>query len=268
MQKYHLDKVLDVGVTYQAESDKAYIIKKVGTNSAGEAKLNVAGGFCLSILQELARLNPDNSYWYDLLDLNDFYVVVPPDKKFYFTGDAGSKLRIVGDILEFMYPEALGGAEKARFDEQAKRYYGFLRGQFSKGTDTAWPVNEENPVLTKTAEAGIRYYLVGPMFAKIENLSALHNPGDWTLRFYMQEKPWDILNTGMGDLGIDLWKFHWNDGTDQYYQVQTPQDIPPQIEPGRTLKVTAINSSGASKSPASGASITVTFTIGCIIELL
>jgi len=268
MKTYMLDKVLDTGTTYTAESDKAYIIRKVGTTSTSKATLEVAGADCLEILDEIARTHPTTYYLYDLLDLGDYYIVVPPDKKFGFTGSSGSKMRIVGEILELAPGEALPSPYMGRYAEQAKKYMSYLRGTYSHGTDTAWTANDENNVLSKTAEAGTKYHIVGPVYAKLDNLSAVHSPGDWTLRFYLQGAPWDILSTSMGDLGVDLWKCYWNDGTNYYYKPFKPTNLPPEIEPGRSFVVSMINSSGASKSPSSGTSLTATVTVGVVVELL
>jgi hypothetical protein len=268
MKIYMLDKTLDVDTTYTAESDKAYIIRKVGTTSASKATLSVGGVDCLEVINELARTHPTQFYLYDLLDLADYYVVVPPDKKFSFSGASGSKLRIVGEILELMPGEALPSPYMGRYAEQGKKYMSYLRGTYSHGTDTAWTAADENNVLSKTAEAGTKYYLTGPVYASLENLAAVHNPGDWTLRFYLQGAPWDILNTGMGDLGVDLWKAYWNDGTNYYYKPFKPTNLPPEIDPGRSFVVSMINSSGASVSPAAGTSLTATVTVGCVVELL
>jgi hypothetical protein len=72
----------------------------------------------------------------------------------------------------------------------------------------------------------------------------------------------------MGDLGIDLWKAYWNDGTNYYYKPFKPINLPPEIDPGRSFVVSMINSSGASVSPAAGTSLTATVTVGCVVELL
>jgi len=268
MKKYLLDKVLNVDTTYEAESDKAYVIRAVGTDSSSKATLSVGGVNCLEIINELARMNPTTHRLYDLFGLGDYFVVVPPDKKFSFSGSSGSKMRIVGEIIELDATESLPPDLDMRYDVQGKKYMSYLRGTYSHGTDTAWTAGDENAVLTKTAEAGTRYYLTGNVYVDIANLASVHSPGDWTLRFYLQDAPYDILSTNMGDLGVDVWRGFWNDGTNYYYKPFKYEHLPPQIDPGRTFKVTCINSSGASKSPSSGTSITVTVTLSCVVELL
>ncbi|MEM2852250.1 MAG: hypothetical protein QW438_03540, partial [Ignisphaera sp.] len=52
------------------------------------------------MVQELGRLNPTQFIWYDLYELGDYFIVVPPDKEFGFTGDSASKMIIEGDIVE------------------------------------------------------------------------------------------------------------------------------------------------------------------------
>jgi len=268
MKSYLLDKVLDVGVTYRAESDKAYLIKAVGTNSTSQATLSVAGAVCLETIQNIARCNPTSRIPYDLFDLGDFPIVIPPSKEFMFTGSSGSKLRIVGEIIELTPPEALPGPLMSRYAEQGKRYWSYLTGTYSRGTDTAWAADFEAIVIDKTAEAGIRYTMSSLFYAEIKNLSAVHAPGDWTIRLYLQGAPLDILDKAMGDLGIDLWKAYWNDGANYYAKPFSLADKPITLEPGRNFRASAINSSGASKSPASGQSITLTYVVACLKELL
>lgn len=268
MKTYMLDKVLNVDTVYEAESDKGYIIRKVGTTSTSKVTLSVAGTDCLEVIDKIARANPTEYYLYDLLDLGDLYIVVPPNKKISFTGASGSKLRIVGEIIELTPGEALPSPFMGRYAEQGRKYISYLTDSYSHGADTAWTAGDENDVIDKTAEAGTRYTLNSLFYAELANLAAVHSPGDWTIRLYLQGAPLDILSTNMGDLGIDLWKAYWNDGTNYFYKPFTLEKMPITLEPGRNFVASMINSSGANKSPSSGNSLTATFYVACIKELL
>jgi hypothetical protein len=266
--KYILDKTIDVDTTYQAESDKAYVIRKVGTDSTTKATLSVAGVNCLEIIQNIARISPSHLELIDVVDLADLFVVVPPDKKFGFTGESGKRMRIVGEILDLAPREPLGSNLLARYGEQGKRYLTYQTGSFSKGEDTEWPADEENAVVTFVSPAGERHKFKRALYADIANLAAAHSPGDWSLRFYVQDAPLDILATAMGDLGIDLWNMHYIYDTDEYHKLFSIEDMPIEIGPGRKLGIKARNVSGEAKSPGSGTSITVTVYILDEIELL
>jgi len=265
---YILDKILDVDTEYEAESDKLFVIRKVGTNSTSKTTLTVAGGPCLETIRALGKLMADSREPYGPLDLGDLYVVVPPDKKFSFSGASGSKMRIMGEIVELGPGEPIPAGLSTRYDEQTKKFWSYERGTFSKGTDTDWPADEENNVIDVDCPAGERWMLDSVYRANIANLAAAHVGGDWALRFYVNDKPLDIISTDMGDPGIALWGLDYIYDTREYHDLKSLCNMPILLEPGRNLKVKARNVSGASKSPATGTSITVTVTVAKKVEYL
>ena len=256
--KYILSKTLDAGVTYEAESDKAYVIRRVGTNSTTPATFSVAGVNCLTIIDKLARIKPSAYDPYGPVDLGPLFIVVPPSKKFGFTGASGSKMLIEGEIVELAPGEVLTPDLLGRYSEQGKHYLSVLSGSFSKGTGTAWPADEENTVIDFTAPAGEKHVISRSVYGDIANLAAAHVPGDWSLRFYKQGAPLDILAVSMGDPGIDLWNMHYVYDTAVYHTLFSLENMPIVLDPGRRLTIKARNVSGESKSPATGTSITVT----------
>ncbi|MEM2447291.1 MAG: hypothetical protein QW734_11615 [Candidatus Bathyarchaeia archaeon] len=259
---YKLKKTLVAGTRYTAEPDKLYVIKKVGTNSTTNiASLDVAGVKCLEMVQELGRLNPTQFIWYDLYELGDYFIVVPPDKEFGFTGDSASKMIIEGDIVELAPREPIPAALERRLAEQGKSYIKVQRGSYNHGTGTAWAADYEATVLTLTCGAGERHLFDSRLYFSLANQSAVHAAGDWALRIYYQDKPLDILKATMGKFGIDVWNMFWNDGTNYYYYPMELSDMPIQLEPGRTLKINLRNVSGASKSPASGTALIATVAL-------
>lgn len=263
-----LDKVIDVDAAYRAESDKAYVVRKAGTSSTTEAILKVGGIDSLKLVDKIAAIMATHLSLFPAVDLGDLFVVIPPDKEFSFTGSAGSKMRLSGQILELSPGEVLSTTLLARYGEQGRRYLRYETGSFSKGTDTDWPADEENEVWKLTSPAGERHTLKRILYADIANLSAAHGPGDWALRLYRQDAPLDILDTTMGDPGIDLWNLEYIYDTTEYHGPFSIADMPQVLEPGRKLSVNARNVSGASKSPGAGTSITVTLILLDEIELL
>ncbi|MEM2567336.1 MAG: hypothetical protein QXH20_02550 [Candidatus Bathyarchaeia archaeon] len=259
---YKLKKTLLAGTRYTAEPDKLFVVKKVGTNSTTAfASLDVAGVKCLEIVQELARLNPTQFIWYDLYELGDYYIVVPPSKEFGFAGDSGSKMLIEGDVVELAPGEPIPAVLSTRFAEQGKKYIKVQRGTYNHGTGVAWAADYEATVLSLTCGAGERHIFDSKLYFDLANQSAVHAAGDWALRLYYQDKPLDILKADMGKYGIDVWDIFWNDGTNYYRYPWDMSEMPIQLEPGRTLKVNLRNVSGASKSPATGTALIATVAL-------
>jgi len=267
--KYILDKVLDVDTEYEAESDKLFVIRKAGTNSTTKATLSVAGGPCLDLIQEIARLMPSHLERFGVLDLCKHFVVVPPDKKFSFSGASGSKLRILGEIIELAPGEAIPPPLSARWGEQTKKFISYERASvnpYDAGVD--WPADAENPIINIDVPAGERWILDSVYYVDIANLAAAHAPSDWSIRFLVNDKPLDVISKEMGDIGIDLWGLDYIYDTVAYHALKSLAGMPIILEPGRNLKVKARNISGAAKSPAAGYAITFTITVVKKVEYL
>jgi len=262
-QYYKLIKTLDAGTSYRAETDKFYIINKVATNTATAiGELSVAGAKCLEIHKDVSPLAMTAYNWIDILDLGDLYVVVPPAKTFVFTGDSGSKLHIQGMIGEMMSPTDFPADLNARLGTQAKQFIKIQRGTATlAAAGGSWAANAENNVLTLTATAGERHVLDSRLAVYLTNLASVHKAGDIALRIYYQDKPLDILDAIMGDLGIDVWQAFWNDGTNYYYYYIDLSEMPIQLEPGRTLKINVRNVSGAAISASAGSPLTCTVAL-------
>jgi hypothetical protein len=263
-----LDKTLDAGVLYTAEADKALVVRKVGTTSAGPATLRVSGAPVLTVKSTLARTQPSSTELYGMLDLRDRFVVVPPGKKFDFVGDSGSKMRIYGEIVELAVGEALPVDLSVRAAEQAKRYVSYLRGSYALAAGASWPNGVEYTVLDFTCPAGERHAVRREMYVDISGLAAAHAPGDFALRFLVQSKPLDILDPGMGRFGVDLWSGCFVFDTTKYHALVDMSPMPMALDPGRKLTVVAKNTSGADKAAATGASITVVVELVDEMDLL
>jgi len=262
-QYYKLIKTLDSGVSYRAETDKFYVIETVCTNtSTSIGYLEVAGARCLEVHRDVSPLAMTAYNWIDPLSLGDLYVVVPPGKVFRFVGDTGSKLYVMGRIGEMFSPADFPAAEGHRLAEQAKRFVRVARGSVQlAAAGGSWPDGDEKNVLTVTATAGERHIFDDRLCVYLTGLASVHNAGDVALRLYYQDKPLDILDAGMGDLGIDIWQAFWNDGTNYYYYYIDLSDMPVQLEPGRVLKVNVRNVRGSAISAATGQALVCTVAL-------
>jgi hypothetical protein len=263
-QYYKLIKTLDAGTSYRAETDKFYVIRRVCSNtSTSVGYLEVAGAKCMEIHGDVAPLAMTGTNWIDILDLGDYYVVVPPAKVFKFTGDSTAKLHIQGTIGEMMSPTDFPADLNARLSTQAKEFIRIQRGTATlAGKGTNWAADNEVNVLTLSATAGERHLLDSRLAVYVSNLANLHKAGDIALRLYYQDKPLDILDSTMADLGIDIWEAYWNDGSSTYYKYYLDlSDMPIQLEPGRTLKVNVRNVSGGNIAASSSYDLTCTVAL-------
>jgi hypothetical protein len=263
-QYYKLIKTLDAGTTYRAETDKFLIINRVSTNtSTAVGELTVAGAKCLEIHSDVAPIAMLSNNWIEMLELGDYFVVVPPAKGFLFSGDTNAKLHIQGTIGEMMTPADFPADAGARVGVQAKQFIKIQRGTASlAAAGQNWAANAENNVITLTATAGERHLIDSRLAVYMANLANLHKAGDIALRLYYQDKPLDILDSTMADLGLDIWEAYWNDGSSVYYKYYIDlSDMPIQLEPGRTLKVNVRNVSGGNITAAGGGALTCTVTL-------
>jgi len=256
MKKYILNKIFAVGTAYRAETDKAYIVEEVGTDSSSQASVKVAGTPCLYIINEIAPLFMTGTNLLGPISLGSDFIVVPPSKTLEFTGASGAKVRLVGSIIELEPGETITPDLVSRYTEQGRKFLSYEVGTYSRGTDTAWTAGEERTVLTVTVPSGERWLLNREFLANVANVSGGLLPGQFAVRIYVDDKPLDLVETVMGRLGIDVVSCKLPPNTTDNMEPFTLESMPIELTPGRTLKVTCINVSGASISPTSGTSLT------------
>lgn len=266
-KKYILDKVFDVAGSYRAESDKAYIIRKAGSTSTSKAQIKPAGGGLAEILDKCAPMFPINTNLLAPLDLGDLFLVVPPDKVLEFSGSGGSEFRLIGEILELAPGEVLPGYALARYAEQAKRYLSYQQGTYDRGDNVSWPADLEMAALTFTCPAGERWLFDGLYMAQARKDTTVEPAGDWASRLYVDDVPFDIIEAQvgaatykMGKKGIEHKATPYPPAETVNFQAFSLAALPITLNPGRTLKVTGINVSGADKA-AGGAGVHYYFDV-------
>jgi len=260
-ESYILQKTSAVGTLYRAEVDKAYVIKRVGTDSTGKAAIKVAGAVAAEFNSEVAPLAKTTSNVLGPLDLDPLYVVVPQGKPLEFTGDSGSKVKLIGTIIELAPGEALPTPFMARAGVQAKEYITYQRGTYSHGTDTAWAADDERTILDFTCPVGEKHVFKRFAGVNIANLAAALGAGQFGVRIYVDDKPYDIIETEMGRLGIDAYEAALPPRDALTLDIFGLAQMPIELAAGRNLKVKLINVSGAAISPSTGASIDVTVNL-------
>jgi len=263
---YRLDKCFDIGTVYRAEEDKAYVIRKIGTNSTTKAVVKAGGAPCCELLAESAPKYPINTNLIPPWDLGSEYIVVPPDKTLTIDGESGKDIRAIGSILVLKPGEILPAGLLTRYDQQFKKFKSYQRGTYSHGTDAAWGDGVENNVLTFTCPAGERWRFDDFLGATVANVSGGLLQGQFGIRIYVDDMPYDLIETKMGRKGIDCISCHLPPKEDVNFEPFMLTDFPIELAPGRTLKISCINVSGGSISPVTGASLDVTVNIRGIRE--
>jgi len=219
--------------------------------------IKVAGAPCAELLAEATPKYKVASNLNGPEDLGDLYVVVPPGKPLEIEGEAGKDLRAIGTIQILAPGEVLPAGLSARADEQAKKFLSYQRGTYSHGTDTAWAAGDEREVLTFTCPQGEKWLFNRFFGATVANVAGGLKQAQFGIRIYLDDLPFDLIETVMGRKGIDCISCHLPAKEDVNVQPFTLADFPIELMPGRTLKVTCINVSGAAISPTTGASLDV-----------
>jgi hypothetical protein len=238
---YKLDKLFAMNTDYTMEADKALIIRKISTNDTAIVTPKIAGSDLGPIIKAIAPLPRTYDFDLPLLDLGDFYYVVPENKTLRFNGTAGSYVRCVGEILELGPGEPLPGNYLDRFNNQAKH---FLTYKFGQASAQAWANGSWVSLLElvpKTTESYLFKHYVG--FNVAGTLTALAL-GNYRVRFTLDGKPFDNLLTGMAHLGIDAYQMYHPPTYNKNVEPFTLEGFPILVEGDHVFKIEAQNNTG------------------------
>jgi len=249
---YLLDKCFTVGTIYRSEPDKYYVIEKVGTSSTTKAQLKVAGGVCLEILRRLAKPQVTAYGDWPPIDLGSLFCVIPRDKPFEVTGAAGQLIRAIGRILELAPGEVEATKDLARFGEQVKKFLTYQTGSGGIGASSSWAAGAEYTVLDFTCPAGEKH--IFNRFMEVDATDQLIPKGIRTigLRFKINDAPLDIIDPALAPLGIEWARGYYYWGGMPYYWPFSNAEMPIELMPGKNLKITAVNNSGAAITTGAG----------------
>jgi len=255
VEYYKLDKIFVQGTNYQTPNDRFYVIRKIGTDATSDTYLKIDGVDTGAIRDQIAPLHRTSGNLLGPLDLDKLLYVIPPNKIFTVEGAAGAKLRAVGEIGKLAPGEALPANLASRFTDQGKHYLTYDEGSVALGTDEVWADGRELEILSltpKTVEKVILNHHVG-----VSITGDTVADGDFGIIFYLEGTPFDILTSEPGKKGIDALAMPTPpaDGTDEV--PFSLSDRPIEVKGDNTLKITAMNVSGADKAPATGANWSV-----------
>ncbi len=237
MKTYRLDKEIVVGTTYYTEADKALVIKEAGTDDTSKITLRVAGVPCLELTQDIAPLVATSSNMNGLLNLEDLYVVVPPDTTFDVDGTSSKKMRIRGFILDLAGQEPLPAAYLTRFKEQGKKFFSYISKNLTY--DTTVPADGEVTCYEFTCPTGEKWRFDNLMMAEVLDDTTLKE--QFNVRLYLQDTPFDNLVSSKLVLGMETKAFPYPPNTTDGIVPGTLKETPIDVLPGETLKITFIN---------------------------
>jgi len=254
-----LDKILAGNVEYETVDREILVIKKIGTDSATTGTLKIDRKPTTRINATVAPMYKTTSNLLGPLDLGGLFNVVLPKTKLMFEGASGCKIRIVGYKVQLDPTEAPEAGLVTRAETQLKDYMTVIEGTYSHGTDAAWAADAEREILALTPKTTEEYTLNNVAMASVANVSGGVSPGDWAIRFYIENAPLEYVYGVSIKPGIDVTAMPMPPAGTTEFVPFSLADFPITVLGDRTLSVRVANISGASKAPPAGASITVDF---------
>jgi len=94
-----LRKVLKTNTMYEMEKDRYYVIKRIGTDTTSTVTVEVDGIPVAQIFSTIAPIARTSTNLLTPLDLGEYFIVVPPERKLYFRSSASANVYIEGDLV-------------------------------------------------------------------------------------------------------------------------------------------------------------------------
>jgi len=260
-RSFPLDKIVPAGTTFQTDKREAFIISWIGTNSATDGTLRVEDKRVITIKELVAPLRTKGTNLLGPLDLGDFYIVIPPETKYVWDAPSGTALRIIGTKVQLDPLEQLGEPYTTRYKRQFNEGIVYLEGTYSHGVNAEWIAGLEREVLSIRPSTIEKYVFNSVVMASVENVSGGVNEGDWGITFYLDGQPLEYIHHDGEKRGIEALSMPRPPTTTTEMEAFTLENYPIELTSDHELSIRAVNNSGVSKTPPSGASITVTVTI-------
>lgn len=256
MKAYPFNKIFNVDTQYRAETDKALVIHKVGTNSTTQVTLTIDGSPVLELIDTLANKEVLAANLLGPVSLGAQYLVVPQTKTFSFTGEAASELRLIGQLIHLAPGESLSGDLMARFAAAPGHQLNYLEATYDHGADITWSAGHEETILEFTGLVAEEYLFNRFFGVTILTGAAVTAQNAFAIRTYIDDFPLDNIDSSMAPLGMEAYSMPLPP-KDTFNSIPySLVDSPHLILEGVTLRMTAINVSGADIVPAGGEHIT------------
>jgi hypothetical protein len=254
---YFLKKILKTNTTYEMEKDRYYVIKRIGTNSTARVTAKVDGIPVVDIFNTIAPVARTSSNTLGPLDLGEYFIVVPPERKLLFESTASANVFIEGDLVVLAPGESIPTEHLARYNTYANRKIAYIDVSYTVGA--SWPAGQEVKIADITPPTIEDWIFDGFAGIAVSGLSATQTYGQINAKFYYDGKPLDLLIDTAGPHGIETLKMPLPPTATAEVEPFTFKDKPIAVVGGHTLTATAINVSGSALSAATGQNITVRF---------
>jgi hypothetical protein len=254
---YILRKVLRTNTVYEMEKDRYYVIRRIGTNSVPRAVVKVDGIPVLEFFTTIAPMARTSSNLLTPIDLGDFFIVVPPERKLLIESAASANVYIEGDLIVLSPGESIPTDHLARYNTYATRKITYVDTGVTVGT--SWPAGQEVKIIDLTPPTIEDWIFDSYAGVSVTGLSAAQAYGQINLKLYYDGRPLDLLVTTAGPHGIETLKMPLPPTATAEFEPFTFREKPILVVGGHTLTVTAINVSGAALSAATGQNIIVRF---------
>jgi hypothetical protein len=254
---YKLQKILKTNTTYEMEKDRYYVIKRIGTDATAKVTVKVDGIPVVDIFNSIAPIAKTSSNLNGPLDLGEYFVVVPPERKLLFEATATANVYIEGDLVVLSPGETIPSEHLTRYNTYASRKITYVDASVTVGT--SWPAGQEVKVTDITPPTIEDWVFDGFAGVVVSNLSAAQTYGQVNVKLYYDGKPLDLLVATAGPHGIETLKMPLTPTATAEFEPFSFKDKAIYVVGGHTLTVTAINVSGSALSAASGQNITVRF---------
>jgi len=256
VKAYYIDKILDVGTTYEMPSNLAWYIHAIGTDSSTPITVSIGGRETLYLDSDVAPIHENDNNMLGPRDLGEFWIAIPPNEEFKFSGSSGAKVRVIGKAVRLEYGEPAPSDIKQRFEQQTNAYLRLVSNTVSLGTDVAWSAGDTQTLLTLQAGAYEKYILDDFLGIKIENVTV--SEGDVYVYFALDDVEHEYYVPTNSDVGIDVTTMPLPPTSSVEYKPFSMSVIPYTVEKEHTFKILAKNVSGSDLTPATGTSITIT----------
>jgi len=257
MKAYPLNKIFAVDTLYRTENDKALLIRKAGTDSTTKMTLSIDGSPVLELIDTLANKEVINTNLLGPVDLRAQFLVVPQTKTFQFTGEALKTLRLIGSLIHLSPGESLPSDLMARFGAAPRHQLNYLEGTYDHGAGIDWTANDEITILEFTGPVAEEY--VFDRFLGVTVLDGVTATARnlFAIRTYIDDFPLDNIESAMAPLGMDAYAMPLPPAESTNSVPYSLKDSPILIPEGVTLRMTAINVSGADITPGGGLAMSV-----------
>ena len=125
---WYLDRTLALNTEYTLDDRIAFVIKRIGTDVSDAVQLYVDNIPAVAFHGDFAPIDYTDNNMLGLLDLGDYYFVIPNDSKFKFSSSSSGNVRIVGELWMLDPNENLPSEYLQRVKEQNYRGISYKTG--------------------------------------------------------------------------------------------------------------------------------------------